>query len=115
MYIEKLEIVHFAHKTDVYTSIAQDSLSYVRLRDMVSRRPSLLVTAIQHVMKLLKSEVSHTGDYGDREALLPLLQLFRELLIMVRTSSLSLSLSLSLSFVGHCMWCIVYLLSRVVY
>ena len=58
---------------------------------MVSRRPPLLVMAIQHVMKLLQSEVSHTGDYGDREALLPLLQLFRELLIMVRTISLSLS------------------------
>ncbi len=54
----------------------------------MSRRPALLVTAMQHVMKLLQSEVSHTGDYGDREALLPLLQLFRELLIMVRALSL---------------------------
>ena len=57
---------------------------------MVSRRPSLLPTAIQHVMQLLKSEVSHSQDLGDREALLPLLHLFRELLTMV---SWSLSLS----------------------
>lgn len=60
-----------------------DSLSYTRLRDLVSRSPALLKVAMDQVLSILKNEVSHSQDCGDRELLLPLLHLFKEFLTMV--------------------------------
>ncbi len=59
-----------------------DNLSYVRLRHLVSRKPHLLQQATNQVLGIIK-EISHSQDYGDREALLPMLHLFRELITMV--------------------------------
>ena len=60
-----------------------DNLSYVRLRHLVSKKPDLLKEATIQVLNILQREVSHSQDYGDAEVLLPMLHLFRELLIMV--------------------------------
>lgn len=65
------------------TFSATDCLSYIRLRDLTTRSPHLLHVAMNHVLKVLKGEISHSTDYGEKEILLPLLHLFREFLIMV--------------------------------
>ena len=64
--------------------IVADSLSYSRLKDMVSRNPSLLKAAVQHIIKLLRTEVSGHQELGETELLLPLLHMFKEFITMVR-------------------------------
>ena len=64
--------------------IVADSLSYSRLKDMVSRNPGLLKAALQHIIKLLKTEVSGNQEHGEKEVLLPLLHMFKEFVTMVR-------------------------------
>ena len=63
---------------------ATDCLSYVRLKELISSSPALLHLAMQQVLGILRNEVSHSADPGEREVLLPLLHLFREFLVMVR-------------------------------
>jgi len=62
----------------------KDNLSYVRLRHLVSKKPHLLKEATVSVLNIIQKEISHSQDYNDREMLLPMLHLFRELLTMVR-------------------------------
>lgn len=71
-----------ACKLTKYVAVAK-SLSYIRLRDLVSRNPNLLRFAVNHVCTLLKTGISHTQDYGEREVLLPLLHLLKEFLTMM--------------------------------
>jgi hypothetical protein len=60
-----------------YGAVAS-SLSYVRLKDSVTRNPSLLSFAISHVSTLLQSIQAY--DYGEKETLLPLLLMLKEFL-----------------------------------
>lgn len=106
--------------------VVAKSLSYIRLKDLVSRNPSLIPVALNRICFLLHSvscsafspslspplsppskicifplflsppslsqEISHSQDYGQREVLLPLVLLLKELMIIVSNMCVNLYL-----------------------
>ena len=68
-----------------FPSSVPESLSYLRLQCLVSQSSTLLLVAMQHMLQILKTDIAHAQECGDREILLPLLHLFKVFLTMVTT------------------------------
>lgn len=69
-------------------SVVSEALAYVQLQDMLTNSSASGSHAIQHVLTALGNVAMHgqSTDQGDREDMLPLLQLLKDFVTMVRPS-----------------------------
>lgn len=69
-------------------SVVSEALAYVQLQDMLTNSSASGSHAIQHVLTALGNVAMHgqSTEQGDREDMLPLLQLLKDFVTMVRTS-----------------------------
>lgn len=78
-------------------SVVSEALAYVQLRDMLTNSSASGSHAIQLVLTALGNVAMHgqSTEQGDREDMLPLLQLLKDFVTMVRTLPPSTILVLS--------------------